>query len=200
MTSPINTALSGVTQLRRVSSSHGTLVIDQDLASIAASGIPGEIRKRSQVLPVLGLIPEFAIRRKGGENNLTSNSLAELKEGSRISFQLDIARTWFPDSSSGSRFEFGEVAVNFSTMEIHHKGRLVALTRKGFMILTYLINNAGRAISRDELLNQVWGYQCYPCTRTVDSHIWRLRGQLEREPARPRHFLTIHGSGYKFLP
>jgi hypothetical protein len=93
MTSPINTALSGVAQLRRVSSSHGTLVIDQDLASIAASGIPGEIRKRSQVLPVLVLIPEFAIRRKGGENNLTSNSLAELKEGSRISFQLDIART-----------------------------------------------------------------------------------------------------------
>jgi DNA-binding winged helix-turn-helix (wHTH) protein len=200
MTAPINTALSGVRQLRRVSSSQWALVIDQHLASIAASGIPGEIGKRSQILPVLILIPECAIRHKGGENNFASKSLAEFKERSRISFQLDIARTWFPDSSSGGRFEFGEVAVNFSTMEIHHKGRLVTLTRKGFMILAYLINNAGRVISRDELLNQVWGYQCYPCTRTVDSHIWRLRGQLETEPARPRHFLTIHGSGYKFLP
>jgi DNA-binding winged helix-turn-helix (wHTH) protein len=200
MTALISTPLSGVRQLLRVSISQETLVIDHDPASIAASGIPGKLGKRSRILPVLVLIPECAIRHKGGENNFASKSLAEFKEGSRIFFQLDIARTWFPDSSSGGRFEFGEVAVNFFTMEIHHKGRLVTLTRKGFMILAYLINNAGRVISRDELLNQVWGYQCYPCTRTVDNHIWRLRGQLETEPARPRHFLTIHGSGYKFLP
>jgi DNA-binding response OmpR family regulator len=55
-------------------------------------------------------------------------------------------------------------------------------------------------ISRDELLNEVWGYESYPCTRTVDNHILRLRKKLEPEPRRPRHFRTVHGTGYKFLP
>jgi len=55
-------------------------------------------------------------------------------------------------------------------------------------------------ISRDELLNEVWGYENYPCTRTVDNHILRLRKKLETEPALPKHFHTVHSSGYKFLP
>jgi len=55
-------------------------------------------------------------------------------------------------------------------------------------------------ISREELLNEVWGYQNYPSTRTVDNHILRLRQKLENDPANPTHFLTVHGAGYKFLP
>jgi DNA-binding response OmpR family regulator len=55
-------------------------------------------------------------------------------------------------------------------------------------------------ISRDELLNEVWGYENYPCTRTVDTHILRLRKKLEPEPAHPKHFHTVHNAGYKFLP
>jgi len=64
---------------------------------------------------------------------------------------------------------------------------------------TWLKLNAGRVISRDELLNEVWGYENYPCTRTVDNHILRLRQKLERDPSRPVHFRTVHGAGYKFM-
>jgi DNA-binding response OmpR family regulator len=85
-------------------------------------------------------------------------------------------------------------------MEIHRNGRPVILTFKEFKTLAYLIKNPRRVISRDELLNEVWGYENYPCTRTVDNHILRLRKKLEIEPAHPKHFHTVHSSGYKFLP
>jgi hypothetical protein len=93
-----------------------------------------------------------------------------------------------------------DVTISFSAMEVHRRGQLVALTRKEFKTLEYLLKNARRVVSRDELLNEVWGYECYPCTRTVDNHILRLRKKLEREPARPKHLRTVHGTGYKFLP
>ncbi len=81
-----------------------------------------------------------------------------------------------------------------------HKGEPVVLTTMEFKTLKYLIQNARRVISRDELLNEVWGYENYPCTRTVDNHILRLRQKLERNPSRPVHFQTRHGAGYKFVP
>src|ERR1700688_1132181 len=95
---------------------------------------------------------------------------------------------------------YGDVTISFSAMEVHRSGQPVALTRQEFRTLAYLLKNARRVISRDELLNQVWGYESYPCTRTVDNHILRLRKKLESEPARPRHLRTVHGMGYKFSP
>jgi DNA-binding response OmpR family regulator len=95
---------------------------------------------------------------------------------------------------------FGDVIVNFPALEVHRKGRPVVLTALEFKTLKYFIQNARRAISRDELLNEVWGYENYPCTRTVDNHILKLRQKLERDSSRPVHFRTVHGAGYKFLP
>jgi len=95
---------------------------------------------------------------------------------------------------------YGDMTICFSAMEVHRCGQLVALTRKEFTTLAYLLKNARRVISREELLNEVWGYESYPSTRTVDNHILRLRKKLETEPARPKHFRTVHGMGYKFLP
>ena len=85
-------------------------------------------------------------------------------------------------------------------MEALRKGAPVVLTIMQFKTLKYLIENARRVISRDELLNEVWGYENYPCTRTVDNHILRLRQKLERDPSRPAHLRTVHGAGYKFTP
>jgi DNA-binding response OmpR family regulator len=95
---------------------------------------------------------------------------------------------------------YGDVTISFSAMEVHRRGQPVTLTRQEFRTLAYLLKNARRVISRDELLNEVWGYESYPCTRTVDNHILRLRKKLESEPARPRHLRTVHGMGYKFSP
>ena len=85
-------------------------------------------------------------------------------------------------------------------MEALRKGEPFVLTAMEFKTLKYFIQNARRVISRDELLNEVWGYENYPCTRTVDNHILKLRQKLERNPSRPVHFRTMHGAGYKFLP
>jgi len=107
-------------------------------------------------------------------------------------------------SRSGSGREssvvrFGDVCVDFSSMEVSRSNETVALTGLEFRLLRFLVQNAGRVISRDELLDQVWGYENYPCTRTVDNHILRLRQKLELDPARPVHFHTVHGVGYKFV-
>jgi hypothetical protein len=94
----------------------------------------------------------------------------------------------------------GDVKVNFSTMEADRKGEPLLLTALEFKTLKYLIENARRVISRDELLNEVWGYQNYPSTRTVDNQVSKLRKKLEQDPSRPVHLRTVHGAGYKFLP
>jgi len=94
---------------------------------------------------------------------------------------------------------FGEVFADFSSMEVRRSGENVALTTMEFKLLRFLVQNAGRVLSRDEMLNEVWGYENYPCTRTVDNHILRLRQKLELDPAHPIHFHTVHGVGYKFV-
>jgi DNA-binding response OmpR family regulator len=100
----------------------------------------------------------------------------------------------------GNLYFFEDVMVDFSKMEITRSGEKVTVTAKEFKTLEFLTRNAERTISRDELLNEVWGYQNYPCTRTVDNHILRLRQKLESDPSNPSHLLTIFGVGYKFVP
>jgi DNA-binding winged helix-turn-helix (wHTH) protein len=84
-------------------------------------------------------------------------------------------------------------------MELHREGQLVPLTPQEFKMLRFFLNNQNRVISRIELLNEVWGYNNYPTTRTVDTHMLRLRQKLEKEPDDPVRFQTVHGIGYKFL-
>jgi DNA-binding response OmpR family regulator len=98
------------------------------------------------------------------------------------------------------QYAFDDVAVDFSKMELTLKGEAVSLTPQEFKVLKYFVGNPERVISRDELLNEVWGYNCYPSTRTVDNHIMKLRQKLEADPLNPVHFKTVHGAGYKFVP
>ena len=95
---------------------------------------------------------------------------------------------------------FGNVTVDLLSMEVRRSDRPVSLTAMEFKVLKYLVSNPNRVISRDDFLDQVWGYENYPCTRTVDNHILRLRQKLEAEFANPVHFRTVHGTGYKFTP
>jgi DNA-binding response OmpR family regulator len=97
-------------------------------------------------------------------------------------------------------FTFGDVTVDLPKTEVWRKGSLVQLTSQEFKVLKFMIQNAERVLSREELLNHVWGYQNYPSTRTVDNHILRLRHKLEKDPGDPLHFCTVHSSGYKFVP
>jgi len=97
-------------------------------------------------------------------------------------------------------YSFDDVSVDFAKMELTLAGKPVPMTPQEFRILKYFFRNTERVISRDELLNEVWGYTSYPDTRTVDNHILKLRQKLEKDPASPAHFLTVHGVGYKFVP
>jgi len=94
---------------------------------------------------------------------------------------------------------FDDISVDFKKMEVKRDGKLVVLTAQEFKTFQFLVQNADRVISRDELLNEVWGYQNYPSTRTVDNHILKLRQKLEKDPSSPVHFRTVHGMGYKFV-
>jgi DNA-binding response OmpR family regulator len=91
-------------------------------------------------------------------------------------------------STGGSTVAFDDVTVDFSTLEAFRKSEPVVLTAKEFQTLRYFIQNARRVVSREELLNEVWGYENYPCTRTVDNRLLKLRQKLERDPSRPVHF------------
>src|SRR5262249_28131528 len=97
-------------------------------------------------------------------------------------------------------FSFGSVSVDYTKMELLRHGQNVSMTAQEFRLLKFFTQNAERVISRDELLNEAWGYQDYPSTRTVDNHVWKLRLKLEEDPRKPVHFHTVHGAGYKFIP
>ena len=94
---------------------------------------------------------------------------------------------------------FGQVHIDFFSMEVRRSDRPVSLTAMEFKALKFFVSNPNRVISRDQLLNEVWGYDNYPCTRTVDHHVLKLRQKLEADPAHPVHFRTVHGTGYKFI-
>jgi DNA-binding response OmpR family regulator len=96
--------------------------------------------------------------------------------------------------------EFGEVTVDFTRRAVTKRGQEMSLTRGEYNLLTYFLQNPDRALTREVILNSVWGYTCLPHTRTVDAHVVRLRQKLEPDAGRPRHFLTVHGVGYRFLP
>jgi DNA-binding response OmpR family regulator len=105
-----------------------------------------------------------------------------------------------PSGRNHEILTFNDVVVDFTSMEASRAGAAVTMTAQEFRVLKFFAHFPGRVISREELLNEVWGYQNYPSTRTVDNHILRLRQKLEPDPANPRYFLTLHGAGYKFVP
>jgi len=94
---------------------------------------------------------------------------------------------------------FDDVTIDFRRYEAQRGAATIDLTRKEFGLLRVLAARAGEVVTRDDLLNEVWGYDATPTTRTVDNHIASLRAKLEADPADPRHLLTVHGVGYKWV-
>jgi DNA-binding response OmpR family regulator len=113
--------------------------------------------------------------------------------------QAAIRRTQKSSVGAGHQARFGSVTADFSAMEFSKDGEPVVLTAHEIKLLKYFLDHAERVITREELLNDVWGYTSYPTTRTVDNQIMKLRQKLEADPAKPFHFRTMHGIGYKFV-
>jgi DNA-binding response OmpR family regulator len=191
---------SQVAQIVRVSPEPDQeVILDESLSPISGVDLK-KIRQLVRFLPVIVLIPKSMVADQVAPYKVSpAKSSSEHSETTKLLGILGKAAGRFK-STEGTTFAFGDVTVNFSTMEASRKREPVVLTTKEFETLKYFIQNARRVISRDELLNKVWGYENYPCTRTVDNRVLKLRRKLERDPSRPVHFRTIHGAGYKFLP
>lgn len=109
----------------------------------------------------------------------------------------------FRRTKSGSEIpevhRFGDLEVNFKKYEARKKGIPIKLSPREYELLKWFTEREGEIVSRDELLNQVWGYDSFPNTRTIDTHIAKLRHKIEDNPEEPKLIVTIHGIGYKFL-
>jgi DNA-binding response OmpR family regulator len=103
------------------------------------------------------------------------------------------------DPGDAEIYRFGSVVIDFTHFTGQKNGEQLQLTSTEFLLLQHLIAHKGNVITREDLLNKVWGYEYYPQSRTVDNHILRLRQKVEDDPNHPRHILTIHGRGYKFV-
>jgi two-component system response regulator VicR len=95
--------------------------------------------------------------------------------------------------------KFGEISIDFKCFEAHKGGKILNMSRKEFGVLRILAAREGEVVTRDELLDEVWGYDQYPTTRTVDNHIALIRNKIEDDPSNPRHLITVHGVGYKLV-
>jgi two-component system alkaline phosphatase synthesis response regulator PhoP len=97
-------------------------------------------------------------------------------------------------------FTFSNIALDFKRYEARKAGELLDFSPREFEILKYFIQHQGETVTRDQLLDEVWGYNHFPLTRTVDNHIAKLRQKIEDSPAEPRHIVTVHRVGYRFIP
>jgi DNA-binding response OmpR family regulator len=110
-----------------------------------------------------------------------------------------LLRRAHPPKALPDELRFDDVVVNFRSYEARKGERNLEMTPKEFGVLRLLAARTGEVVTRDDLLNEVWGYENYPTTRTVDNHIALLRAKLEEDPSQPQHLLTVHGVGYKFV-
>ena len=177
------------------------VILDLRLPGKSGQDICREIKREAANLPILVLsattdvLDKVLLLELGADDYVTKpfsprELLARVKAAFRRLNQAAI---------NVEVFSFDDVEVNFSKMELHREGQLVPLTRQEFKMLRFFLNNQNRVVSRMELLNEVWGYNNYPTTRTVDTHMLRLRQKLEKEPADPVRFQTVHRIGYKFV-
>lgn len=178
------------------------IILDLMLPKLSGYEICRKVRAEGILTPILMLTArgEEADRILGldlGADDYVSKpfSIRELLARVRA-----ILRRTQPPTFEPGELHFDDVVVNFVSYEAFRAGQRLEMTRKEFGILRFLSARAGEVVSRDELLNEVWGYENYPTTRTVDNHIAGLRAKIERDPANPQRLRTVHGVGYKFIP
>jgi DNA-binding response OmpR family regulator len=181
-------------------SAPSAVVLDLRLPKVSGRDVCKEIKAHSPGLPIVVLsaasdVSDKVLLLELGADDYVTKPFSPRELLARVRAALrHTSRT--PEEKIIS---FDDITADFKKMEIKRDGQPVVLTAQEFKTFQFLVQNADRVISRDELLNEVWGYQNYPSTRTVDNHILKLRQKLEKDPSSPVHFRTVHGMGYKFV-
>lgn len=159
-----------------------------------------DLRKRGVETPVImltarGQLVDKVVGLKLGADDYVTKPFEMVELLARIEAKLRRAPIT-PHPSEG--YQFGDVRIEFRRAEVTRDGAPLDLSAREFQLLKYFIEHRGATLTREELLNEVWGYNAMPSTRTVDVHVAWLRQKIEPNPRHPQYVLTIHGTGYKF--
>jgi len=187
------------------------VVLDLKLPGMSGKELCREFKSLASSIPIVVLSANAEIDDKvlllelGADDYVTKpfspkELLARVRRAMRRGSLKPPAFTGIPvKTASHQVLSFGDARIDFTSMEASRAGVPVAMTAQEFKLLKFFAASPGMVHSRDSLLNEVWGYQNYPSSRTVDNHVLRLRQKLEPDPTNPRYFLTVHGAGYKFV-
>ena len=197
------TAQDGETGLRLVKDKKpDLLILDLMLPRMSGYDVCRKLRAEGVEIPILMLTArgEEADRVVGldlGADDYVTKPFSLRELGARVRALLRRAKSLrtLPDT-----LRFGDVTVDFRSYIARKGEHALDLTRKEFQLLRLLVARAPEVITRDELLDEIWGLDCYPTTRTVDTHIANLRVKLEEDAHQPRHLVTVHGVGYRWSP
>jgi two-component system alkaline phosphatase synthesis response regulator PhoP len=190
-------AVSGLE--RATSGSFDAILLDVMLPGGNGFDVCRTLRQRGIHTPILMLVDKVVGLKLGADDYLVKpfemvELLARIEALiRRVSTQAAAAGV------TGDTYRFGEVTVDFRKAEVTRGDQRLELSAREFKLLKYFIEHRGAALSRDELLNEVWGYNAMPSTRTVDVHVAWLRQKIEDNPRHPQFILTVHGLGYKFV-
>ncbi|MBK5297040.1 MAG: response regulator transcription factor [Vicinamibacteria bacterium] len=194
-------ATDGDTGLQRACSEvFDVVLLDGMLPGRDGFDVCRTLRQRNVVTPILmltarGQVVDRVVGLKLGADDYLVKPFEMTELLARVEALL---RRVPPVPAQAEAYQFGDVHIDFRKAEVRRLGQLIDVSAREFKLLKYFIEHRGATLSRDELLNQVWGYHAMPSTRTVDVHIAWLRQKLELNPRRPEHIHTIHGLGYKF--
>jgi DNA-binding response OmpR family regulator len=196
------TAADGVAGLERALAEAPDLVIlDVMMPRMSGLDVCRQLKSKRPSIPVIMLTARGQEMDKvvglelGADDYVTKPfSIRELL--ARVKAVLRRAHTVPKDQE---RVTFGDVEVNLRSCQVTRAGKPLEFSSKEFELLKYLVCHQGETLSRDRLLEEVWGYDRFPTTRTVDAHIMHLRQKIEPKPEEPRFILTVHGTGYKFV-
>ena len=161
-----------------------------------------DLRARGVAAPIImltarGQVADKVVGLKLGADDYLAKPFDMMELVARIEAQ--IRRAARSAGSGADRHAFGGITVDFRKAEVCRDGAQIELSAREFQLLRYFIEHRGATLSRDELLNEVWGYHAMPSTRTVDVHVAWLRQKIEPNPRHPQYVLTVHGLGYKFV-
>ena len=177
------------------------IILDVMLPGISGMDVCRDLRNKAIEIPIIMLtaksdeIDRVVGLEIGADDYMTKPfSLRELL--ARVRVRL---RRQPPQNDVLPRYRFGHVEIDFEKYRAMVRNKAVDLTQKEFEIMRFLIRNRGNVVSRERLLDEVWGYESYPTTRTVDTHILKLRKKLEDDQANPKYILSVYGGGYKFV-
>jgi two-component system alkaline phosphatase synthesis response regulator PhoP len=206
----VETATDGEAGLARaLAETFDLIILDVGLPRKNGFDVCRDLRQRGARVPVImltarGQVVDKVVGLKIGADDYVTKPFEMMELLARIEALLrrvppTPGATGGATTDAADVYAFGTIHADFRRAEVTRDGERIELSAREFKLLRYLIEHRGATISRDELLNEVWGYNAMPSTRTVDVHIAWLRQKLEPNPHYPQFILTIHGLGYKFV-